>query len=81
MLLLVIEPDTSIEDKESAMIVSMHPPQLGFEVNQSLYTNNPAYRQRIDYIRKLMRQTVSNTSDRCMTRRERQAVSQLCRSA
>ncbi|QDF74258.1 MULTISPECIES: hypothetical protein [Shewanella] len=77
MLHLVIEPDTSIEDRESAMIVSIQSPQLGFEVNLSLYASNPAYRQRIDYIRKLMRQTVSDAPGCCMTRRERQALSQL----
>lgn len=33
-----------------------HASDLGFVVNQALYLDNEAYRQRINYIRKLQRQ-------------------------
>ncbi|MCG9713516.1 hypothetical protein L1D29_11895 [Shewanella insulae] len=50
-------------------------PRLGFVVNQTLYARSLAYRQRIDYIFKLMRVTGggSHQADKGSTRRERQA--------
>ncbi|TVP15493.1 hypothetical protein [Shewanella sp. KCT] len=55
-------------------------PLLGFVVNQALYASSEAYRQRIDYICKLMRlagadrdQADCGRADRGHTRRERQA--------
>ncbi len=55
-------------------------PLLGFVVNRALYASSEAYRQRIDYICKLMRlagadrgQADLGLADRGRTRRERQA--------
>ena len=51
-------------------------PLLGFVVNQTLYVSCEAYRQRIDYICKLMRLeegAANRQVDSRRTRRERQA--------
>ncbi len=68
------------EDKESAMRLCNQAPLLGFVVNRTLYASSEAYRQRIDYICKLMRlagadrrQSDRGQAEKGRTRRERQA--------